>query len=142
MAFGKVYVRWLRPSGIIIGTVHIQVMRFFLAGQMGGRGSFGHFVSYVIFLCKLIRKLQFIQNKIVWGPQFQRALEDWMVDSWVSLLNLLGRLFVVGTGKDKRLWELDTHCLFIVKSFCMKLMSTGEDFAIHHKVWKGSLRLR
>lgn len=48
---------------------------------------------------------EFIQNKIIWGPQFRRDLEDWMVDGWMSLMILLGSLFVQGQGNDQRIWE-------------------------------------
>lgn len=52
-------------------------------------------------------------NKVVWALLFRRELEDWMVDGWVSLLSLLNNIFVVGRGKDRRIWELDSHDFFL-----------------------------
>lgn len=82
------------------------------------------------------------QHKVVWGPEFRKQLEDWMVEDWVSLMNLLEGVFVVGSGKDRRIWDLDSFGHFFVKSFCNSLIRKGESPYVHPKVWKGAAPLK
>lgn len=65
-----------------------------------------------------------------------------MVEERVSLVELLNRVFVLGIGNDKIIWELDPLGNFNVKSFCRKLMWFGEIPRVHLKIWKGDAPLR
>lgn len=57
---------------------------------------------------------EIIHNKVVWGSQFRRQMEYWMVDSWLPLMKLLEIVFVVGSGMDGWIWEIDPHGYFSV----------------------------
>lgn len=83
----------------------------------------------------MIDYFEIIHDKVIWGPLLLRQLEDWMVDGWVSLLNLLDTIFVVGRGIDRLIWELDPHSTFSMSSFCKELLKTNEVSAVHPKVW-------
>lgn len=54
--------------------------------------------------------------------QYRKELEDWMVDDWQLLTDLLNRVSVPRIGNGRRIWEPSIHGKFIVKSFCRKLM--------------------
>lgn len=56
----------------------------------------------------------------------QKGLEDWMMEGWMPLMDLLGKVFVEQNGNEKRIWDLDSHGNFSGKSFYRKLMCCGE----------------
>lgn len=49
-----------------------------------------------------------------------------MMEGWLSLKDLLNKIFVVGSGYDRKNWNIDPHGYFSVKSFCRKKLCVGD----------------
>ena len=65
-------------------------------------------------------------DSIYWEVTFSRLAQDWEMESFLSFLELLYSVTIIGIGEDKVCWQPSQSHTFQVKSYYTTLTCKGE----------------